>query len=104
MQAKLKSFHEVVVRNRLEHLRKRQRDEALQAQEELLEGVATNASRGVKVAPVAESVEDAPIPYDRSMSPPLINITSLPYDERQVDIVLEADDRHALVRLVLLVV
>ncbi|KZV65805.1 hypothetical protein PENSPDRAFT_756194 [Peniophora sp. CONT] len=95
-KAKLKTFHEVVVRNRLEHLRKRQRDEALQAQEELLEGVASNASRGVKVAPVAESVEDAPIPYDRSMSPALINITSLPYDERQVDIVLEADDRRAL--------
>ena len=78
------------MRNRLEHLRKRQRDEALQAQEELLEGVASYASRGVKVAPVAESTEDAPIPYDRSMSPALINITSLPYDERQVDIVLEA--------------
>ncbi|KAL7284306.1 hypothetical protein ACG7TL_001591 [Trametes sanguinea] len=39
-------YHEVVVRNRLEQLRKRQRDEALQAQEELLAGVARSAQRG----------------------------------------------------------
>ena len=101
MQAKLKSFHEVVVRNRLEHLRKRQRDEALQAQEELLEGVATNASRGVKLAPVAEATEDALIPYDRSMSPALLDITKLPYEERQIDIVTELEDLRALVCCVL---
>ncbi|ETW83838.1 hypothetical protein HETIRDRAFT_170300 [Heterobasidion irregulare TC 32-1] len=101
-KARLKSLHEVVVRNRLEQLRKRQRDEALQAQEELLEGVA-NAAAGkahaavVEPTVVQESVlaEDVE-PYDRAMSPGLIDITKLPYEERQIDIVLEADDRRAL--------
>ncbi len=54
-QAKLKSLHEVVVRNRLEQLRKRQRDEALQAQEELLEGVANVASKGKFRPPAIET-------------------------------------------------
>ncbi|KAI0033359.1 cactin [Vararia minispora EC-137] len=97
-KAKLKSLHEVVVRNRLEHLRKRQRDEALQAQEELLEGVATEAVKGkggsLVQNPTAE--EEQLIPYNRSMSPGLIDITKLRYDERQINIVLEADDKRAL--------
>ena len=102
-QARLKSLHEVVVRNRLEQLRKRQRDEALQAQEELLEGVA-NAAVGKAHAAVVEPtvVQESVLaeyvePYDRAMSPGLIDITKLPYEERQIDIVLEADDRRALV-------
>jgi hypothetical protein len=99
----LKSLHEVVVRNRLEQLRKRQRDEALQAQEELLAGVAKTASAGG--LPVLESITPIPEiemalvePYDRSMSPPLIDITKLPVEERQIDIFTEEEDRRALVR------
>ncbi|KAL4266420.1 Splicing factor Cactin [Pleurotus pulmonarius] len=100
-KAKLKALHEVVVRNRLEQLRKRQRDEALQAQEELLAGVAKSASSRtdgasheilVKDIEPAEEVE----PYDRSMSPVLLDITRLAPEERQMDIVLESDDRRAL--------
>lgn len=91
-----------MVRNRLEQLRKRQRDEALQAQEELLNGVANNAAQGKVRAPVVEVVNEAIAqeqrePYSRSMSPALIDITKLPYEERQIDIVLEADDKRALV-------
>lgn len=105
LQAKLKNLHEVVVRNRLEQLRKRQRDEALQAQEELLAGVAQSAARGIADARVivagaqaepevsAEHVE----PYDRSMSPSLIDITKLRPDEREFDIVTEKDEMRALV-------
>lgn len=37
-------------------------------------------------------------PYDRSMSPPLLDIRKLPYEERQVDIVTELEDLRALVR------
>lgn len=105
-QAKLKSLHEVVVRNRLEQLRKRQRDEALQAQEELLAGVAQSAVRGMADARVvvsanaqgepevsAERIE----PYDRSMSPSLIDITRLRPDEREFDIVTERNEMRALV-------
>ncbi|KAH9071647.1 mid region of cactin-domain-containing protein [Lactarius deliciosus] len=89
-KAKLKSLHEVVVRNRLEQLRKRQRDEALQAQEELLEGVASVAAKGKFPPPTIEpagsqqAVEEA------------VDITKLPHEERQVDIVLESDDKDAL--------
>ncbi|KAJ3996030.1 mid region of cactin-domain-containing protein [Lentinula boryana] len=102
-KANLKSLHEVVVRNRLEQLRKRQRDEALQAQEELLAGVAKTASSGP--VPIPESTvtlepEMALVePYDRSMSPPLIDITKLPAEERQIDILTEVEDRRALMKL-----
>ena len=79
LQAKLKSLHEVVVRNRLEQLRKRQRDEALQAQEELLAGVAKSAIKGEKrPAPESDIQAAGPVEereeYDRSMSPPLLDI------------------------------
>ncbi|RPD67112.1 hypothetical protein L226DRAFT_608358 [Lentinus tigrinus ALCF2SS1-7] len=102
-KAKLKTLHEVVVRNRLEQLRKRQRDEALQAQEELLAGVAKSAQRGdVRgVAPpdtaeqnAAEEVE----PYDRSMSPPLIDIRKLHHEERQIDILTTIEDLRYLMQ------
>ncbi|KAH9960480.1 mid region of cactin-domain-containing protein [Russula dissimulans] len=104
-KAKLKSLHEVVVRNRLEQLRKRQRDEALQAQEELLEGVANVASKGKFRPPVIEagvsqqSVEKIVEPYERGMSPGLVDITKLPHEERHMDIVLESDDKANLMKL-----
>ncbi|KAI9447758.1 mid region of cactin-domain-containing protein [Lactarius indigo] len=104
-KAKLRSLHEVVVRNRLEQLRKRQRDEALQAQEELLEGVASVASKGKFPPPTIEptggqqAVEEDVEPYERGMSPDLVDITKLPHEERQVDIVLESDDKDALMKL-----
>lgn len=103
----MKSLHEVVVRNRLEQLRKRQRDEALQAQEELLAGVARTASKkwGSEIVADVEpaSQEVIPVeemePYDRSMSPALIDITRLAPEERQIDIITEEEDRRALVRV-----
>jgi len=100
-KAKLKALHEVVVRNRLEQLRKRQRDEALRAQEELLSGVAKSASRG-DVRPVvtnaqreADAAEEAE-EYDRSMSPVLLDIRRLPYEERQIDIITAKEDLRSL--------
>ena len=91
----------MVVRNRLEQLRKRQRDEALQAQEELLAGVAKSASRGDRnavpavnaQADAAEEVEA----YDRAMSPPLVDNRKLSYEERQIDIVSAKEDLRTLV-------
>ncbi|PIL37198.1 hypothetical protein GSI_00891 [Ganoderma sinense ZZ0214-1] len=102
-KAKLRTLHEVVVRNRLEQLRKRQRDEALQAQEELLAGVAKSAQRGeARIIPAdivaeqdaAEQVE----PYDRSMSPPLIDIRKLHHEERQIDILTTVEDLRYLLQ------
>ncbi|KAF9057411.1 mid region of cactin-domain-containing protein [Panaeolus papilionaceus] len=102
-KAKLKALHEVVVRNRLEQLRKRQRDEALQAQEELLAGVARTASRRAVPEMVEEHEQVQEVvqaedmePYHRSMSPVLIDITKLPVDERDIDIILEKDERQSL--------
>jgi hypothetical protein len=106
LQAKLKNLHEVVVRNRLEQLRKMQRDEAIQAQEELLAGVAKSASlnAGSEIRATPMSVQQEVVPaeemeiYDRSMSPRLTDITTLPLDERQIDIVTEEADWRSLVR------
>ncbi|KAF5387837.1 hypothetical protein D9615_000148 [Tricholomella constricta] len=102
-KAKLKSLHEVVVRNRLEQLRKRQRDEALQAQEELLAGVARSASKwNNEVALEMEAPEQEIVPteeiemYHRAMSPVLLDITTLPPEERDIDIVTEAEALRAL--------
>lgn len=107
-KAKLKSLHEVVIRNRLEQLRKRQRDEALQAQEELLAGVAKSASRTSRdsgaLIPQPDVTEQEVIPeeemesYDRSMSPRMLDITRLSLEERQIDILTEREDRRVLVR------
>ncbi|KAI0719506.1 mid region of cactin-domain-containing protein [Cerioporus squamosus] len=102
-KAKLRTLHEVVVRNRLEQLRKRQRDEALQAQEELLAGVAKSAQRGDirSVAPADGAQQDATEevePYDRSMSPPLIDIRKLHHEERQVDILTTVEDLRYLMQ------
>lgn len=92
------------MRNRLEQLRKRQRDEALQAQEELLAGVARSAARGDRrVVPEMDAsnhetvVEEDIEPYDRAMSPALLDIRKLPYEERQIDIVTEMGDLRAIV-------
>jgi hypothetical protein len=98
-------LHEVVVRNRLEQLRKRQRDEALLAQEELLAGVARSASKkwGAEDAPAPEMPEIEVIPvedmeeYERAMSPMLLDITKLSPEEREIDIFTEAEDRQTLV-------
>ncbi|KAI6117625.1 mid region of cactin-domain-containing protein [Pisolithus croceorrhizus] len=104
-KAKLNSLHEVVVRNRLEQLRKRQRDEALQAQEELLAGVARSAAQSVKggrsVAAVVGTRElDVPPenvePYDRSMSPPLVEALKLSAEEQEFEIVTERDQLQLL--------
>ncbi|TEB35352.1 hypothetical protein FA13DRAFT_1788001 [Coprinellus micaceus] len=100
-KSKLKTLHEVVVRNRLEQLRKKQRDEALQAQEELLAGVAKAASKPISEVHVAGtalddvSPEDVE-PYHRSMSPVPINIARLSLEERQIIIVSAVEDRREL--------
>jgi hypothetical protein len=99
-KAKLKALHEVVVRNRLEQLRKKQRDEALQAQEELLAGVVRSVTDGqeprIALQPEAISASMDIEQYDRAMSPQLLDITKLPHEEREIDIVTDAEDRKAL--------
>ena len=77
----------------------------MHAQEELLAGVVMSIKNAE--VPVISEIQEQPCseevvePYDRSMSPQPIDITKLPYDERQIDIVTEAEDRRALVRVLL---
>lgn len=50
----------------------------------------------------ADAAEEAEA-YDRSMSPPLIDIRKLSYEERQIDIVTAKEDLRALVSRPLLI-
>jgi hypothetical protein len=89
-------------------LRKRQRDEALQAQVELL-AAASLGHRNEQPADVeplssqqeGEDVEmevDETEAYTRAMSPPLFEPGRLSYEDRQLTIVKPIDDLRALVR------
>jgi D-ribose pyranose/furanose isomerase RbsD len=77
----------------------------LQAQEELLAGVARSASRRTVLDVVIEneeveevvSTEDIEV-YQRSMSPTLLDISALLPEEREIDIITEKEDRRSLVR------
>jgi len=95
-KSKLRDMHEVVLRNRLEQLRRRQRDEALTVRREL--------AKVVEKLPViltdAEAVEEEVVdeqaePYDPEMSPRLM--PSLSTDDKTLDFVLEIDDRKQLI-------
>lgn len=101
-------MHEVVVRNRLEQLRKRQRDEAIMAQQELLSGSSKEPPartwggdmRAVAVQEADDSkvgVVGAPEAYHRSMSPAPIDIKRLSYEDRQLPVVSEKEDKDNLV-------
>lgn len=56
-KAKLKAMHEVVLRNRLEHLRARQRDEAAQVQNDLANAVEEEAAATAAAAASAAAAE-----------------------------------------------
>jgi len=75
----------------------------LQAQEELLAGVATAASKRstgpivpTDVKDVEERAEEAEL-YRRSMSPEPIDISRLRGEERDADIISAAEDRRIIV-------
>ncbi|KAG8994531.1 hypothetical protein FRB90_000402 [Tulasnella sp. 427] len=109
-KAKLRALHEFVVQNRLEQLRKRQRDEALQAQQELMAGVrrggpnTKNWGGDMHAEVAAEAPEDPaqPMevddsePYQREMSPAVFDLTRLPPEERQIEIIDEIEDMRRL--------
>lgn len=107
-KAKLKALHEVVVRNRLEQLRKRQRDEAIQAQVELLGKAAIESTKQwpAEVRPLPSQQEedeameiDEVEPYTRDMTPPLFEPGRLSYEDRQLQIVDPLEELKALMEL-----
>lgn len=79
----------------------------MQAQEELLAGVARSASRRTVLDVIIEnevveevvSTEDIEV-YQRSMSPALLDISALLPEEREIDIITEEEDRRSLVRFI----
>jgi len=85
-------IHEVVVRNRLEHLRKRQRDEALQAQQQLLADVIPEKSEYSQI-----TEEKLEIPYLKNMSPRLISVNKLSHDDEELEILSENTEKEKLV-------
>jgi hypothetical protein len=95
-QAKLKDMHEVVLQNRLEQLRRKQRDEAHQMQAELSKALPQAIPEGEE-APVQpaqqEQLEDVE-PWDPSMEPrPLPFLTD---DDKQLEMLDPEADLLAL--------
>lgn len=79
------------------------------AQQELLAGANRAASRDwggdMRAEPTVSDGSARPEdaleqvePYSRAMSPPLVDPSALRYEDRQLDILREGEDRKALVR------
>ena len=95
-QSKLRDMHEVVLRNRLEQLRRRQRDEAFNVQRELASAVAKPPTAPTE--PTGMVIDEVPEPYERDLSPELIQTLSA--DDKTLELVLAINERRQLVRLV----
>ncbi|WRT66241.1 uncharacterized protein IL334_003194 [Kwoniella shivajii] len=109
--AKLNSIHEVVLKNRLEQFKRRQREDAAKVQAEL-GGVIVNKNENqfggdmhADAGDVAEELEDIEEdededdyvePYDTEMSPPPADPRTMILDERRLPIVDEEDELRAL--------
>ncbi|KAK0555358.1 hypothetical protein OC846_001198 [Tilletia horrida] len=117
-KAKLRDLHEVVLQNRLEYLRKKQRDEARRMQDELEmefedadellasgqdgkdEDSEAAAAREAAEADAAAEEEQARLDaewVEEMELPAISDVSKLPYAERRLPIITLADDRAALV-------
>lgn len=106
-KAKLRTMHEVVLRNRLESLRKKQRDEAVKMQQELASALIKTAPAQIEeptpvddiAAPIEEGdlVEEEPEEYERDMSPaPMARIHP---DDHSLEVVSADEEWRRLVAL-----
>lgn len=92
----------MVIKNRLEQLRQKQRHQAIKVQEEL-GGTLANSAAIADATEVteaeAEAVEEAEEieEYSREMSPELLDPGKLPPEDRNLPIVHEEDELRALV-------
>lgn len=113
MQARLNAIHEVVLKNRLEQFKKRQREDAAKAST-----IGNRQKKDIQVEqrqdeePVAEAdgekeekedldEDDWVEEYEPEMSPPPANIDRLSLEDRRLPIVDEVDHWRAIVRLAL---
>jgi hypothetical protein len=101
-QSKLHQIHVVVIQNRLEQLRQKQRTQALRVPDELggtITNMAIAAATEVTEEEAAAAEEEEEIEeYSREMSPELLDPASLPQEDRKLPIVDEEDELRALVR------
>jgi len=100
-KAKLKAMHEVVLRNRLEYLRRRQRDEAVKVQAELANSLLHQPSSTRPTHPQYDSheieedvaqieIEEVPEEFDATMEPPLIH--HLSPEDQKLELVSPTED------------
>ncbi|RIB19526.1 mid region of cactin-domain-containing protein [Gigaspora rosea] len=99
-KAKLKAMHEIVLRKRLEQLRRKQRQEAIKVQEELESALASHhhiqmESEGQEAMTEEDAISEYAIAeYDRSMSPRLI--PKLSKEDKQFEIIDPDEDLREL--------
>lgn len=94
-KAKLRDLHEMVLENRLEYLRRKQRDEAARQQEELVaqlgdEGLVEDEDDVVDAeadeAGERQALSEVDDVWDDSMEPAAINQSRMTYDERHLPV------------------
>ncbi|KAJ9106383.1 hypothetical protein QFC21_001529 [Naganishia friedmannii] len=101
IDSKLHQIHVVVIKNRLEQLRQKQRQQALKVQEELggtmaSSSVLANATDISEADAEAVEEEEELEEYSREMSPELLDPARLPQEDRNMPIVDEEDELRAL--------
>jgi len=104
-KAKLKTMHEVVLRNRLEHLRAKQRDEAAQVQNELADTVeeeaANNAATAAAAAAASSATTDGEAPevvkeqWSPAMAPKIV--TRVPMEDQSLQLLDAREEYQKLV-------
>ena len=94
-KSKLKDMHEVVLQNRLEQLRRKQRDEAIAMQEELANTLPVQEIEDDLSKEVEEEIEEEPELWDDSMEPPLMK--TLVNDDKELELIEPDLDRLSLV-------
>lgn len=103
-KAKLRTMHEVVLRNRLEHLRRRQRDEAVNAQSELADAVNAGAEADAEAARLhdktraqGQSEQANREVWSDEMEPRLVS--RIPMEDQHLQVLDPREDLEQLVSL-----
>ncbi|KAK4057670.1 hypothetical protein OIO90_001318 [Microbotryomycetes sp. JL221] len=108
-KAKLRDMHEIVLQNRLEQLRKKQRDEALKMKEDLQHalgvqrqgqdaGEDVDGAQDDEMAVVEDDraqIETVAAPWDEALEPPLLS--KLPDDYKNLPVVDPQEQWHQLI-------
>jgi len=109
IQAKLNSIHEVVLKNRLEQFKKRQREEAAKQQQELGNKMVAQGETSAFGGDIhadgdgegyeddADDEDDIIEDYSRSMSPGVVDVRDLAQEDRRLQVLTEAEFKRSIV-------